>query len=125
MAQKLVTRTGTWFRYGDMQLGQGREQAREHPGEPGAVEEASRQNPGRWGRFDGNVQRVEDRYDLGGVGIHHHPEGMLAISRWLRGLGDATTGNCFFPLTQEPHMSRWPLFRITKMKVPPHRRQDR
>ncbi len=34
-AQKLVTRTGAWFRYGDMQLGQGREKTRdylkEHP----------------------------------------------------------------------------------------------
>lgn len=28
MAQKLVVRTGTWFRYGDLQLGQGRERAR-------------------------------------------------------------------------------------------------
>ena len=32
---KLVTRTGAWFRYGDMQLGQGREKTRdylkEHP----------------------------------------------------------------------------------------------
>jgi recombination protein RecA len=35
MAQKLVGRSGTWFRYGDLQLGQGRERARlylkEHP----------------------------------------------------------------------------------------------
>ena len=29
MNSKLVNRTGTWFRYGDMQLGQGREKARE------------------------------------------------------------------------------------------------
>jgi recombination protein RecA len=29
MTSKLVTRTGTWFRYGEMQLGQGREKARE------------------------------------------------------------------------------------------------
>ena len=29
MNAKLVNRTGTWFRYGDMQLGQGREKARE------------------------------------------------------------------------------------------------
>jgi recombination protein RecA len=29
MSNKLVARTGTWFRYGEMQLGQGREKARE------------------------------------------------------------------------------------------------
>jgi len=28
MAQKLITRTGAWFRYGDVQLGQGREKIR-------------------------------------------------------------------------------------------------
>ncbi len=30
MAQKLVTRTGAWFRYGEQQLGQGRERVREY-----------------------------------------------------------------------------------------------
>jgi recombination protein RecA len=29
MAEKLVTRTGAWFRYGDLQLGQGKEKARQ------------------------------------------------------------------------------------------------
>jgi recombination protein RecA len=29
MEQKLVTRTGAWFRYGDVQLGQGKEKARQ------------------------------------------------------------------------------------------------
>ena len=29
MEQKIVARTGAWFRYGDMQLGQGKEKARE------------------------------------------------------------------------------------------------
>ena len=29
MEQKLVTRTGAWFRYGDLQLGQGKEKARQ------------------------------------------------------------------------------------------------
>ncbi|MGW8258377.1 MAG: recombinase RecA, partial [Thermoguttaceae bacterium] len=29
MNNKLVARAGTWFRYGDLQLGQGREKARE------------------------------------------------------------------------------------------------
>jgi recombination protein RecA len=28
MEQKIVGRTGAWFRYGDMQLGQGKEKAR-------------------------------------------------------------------------------------------------
>ena len=38
--QKLVVRAGTWFRYGDLQLGQGRERAREHLREnPALVEE--------------------------------------------------------------------------------------
>jgi recombination protein RecA len=40
MNQKLVTRTGTWFRYGDKQLGQGREKVREYLKEnPDLVEE--------------------------------------------------------------------------------------
>jgi recombination protein RecA len=40
MAHKLVTRSGTWFRYGDKQLGQGREKAREYLKEdPTLVEE--------------------------------------------------------------------------------------
>jgi recombination protein RecA len=40
MAQKLVTRTGTWFRYGERQLGQGREKVREYLKEnPALVEE--------------------------------------------------------------------------------------
>ncbi|MHC4403974.1 MAG: recombinase RecA, partial [Planctomycetota bacterium] len=40
MAHKLVTRTGAWFRYGDQQLGQGREKVREYFKEtPGLVEE--------------------------------------------------------------------------------------
>ena len=30
VAQKLITRTGAWFRYGDLQLGQGREKTREY-----------------------------------------------------------------------------------------------
>ena len=40
MAQKLVTRTGAWFRYGDVQLGQGREKVRDYLKEnPKLVEE--------------------------------------------------------------------------------------
>jgi recombination protein RecA len=40
MAHKLVTRTGAWFRYGDQQLGQGREKVREYFKEnPSLVEE--------------------------------------------------------------------------------------
>jgi recombination protein RecA len=30
MNAKIVTRTGTWFRYGELQLGQGREKARDY-----------------------------------------------------------------------------------------------
>jgi len=40
MAERLVTRTGAWFRYGDQQLGQGRERVREYLKEnPALVEE--------------------------------------------------------------------------------------
>jgi len=40
MARKLITRTGAWFRYGDQQLGQGREKVREYLKEhPKLVEE--------------------------------------------------------------------------------------
>jgi recombination protein RecA len=40
MLQKLVTRTGAWFRYGDAQLGQGREKVRDYLKEnPKLVEE--------------------------------------------------------------------------------------
>ncbi len=31
MEKKIIARTGAWFRYGDMQLGQGKEKAREYP----------------------------------------------------------------------------------------------
>jgi recombination protein RecA len=30
MEQKIVARTGAWFRYGDLQLGQGKEKARDY-----------------------------------------------------------------------------------------------
>jgi recombination protein RecA len=40
MANKLIVRSGTWFRYGDLQLGQGRERARAYLEEnPALVEE--------------------------------------------------------------------------------------
>ena len=40
MAEKLITRTGAWFRYGEQQLGQGRERVREYFKEsPDLVEE--------------------------------------------------------------------------------------
>jgi recombination protein RecA len=40
MLQKIVTRTGAWFRYGDLQLGQGREKTRDYLREnPKLVEE--------------------------------------------------------------------------------------
>ena len=40
MAQKLITRTGAWFRYGELQLGQGREKVRTYLKEnPDLVEE--------------------------------------------------------------------------------------
>ncbi|HET6884367.1 MAG TPA: recombinase RecA [Pirellulales bacterium] len=40
MAHKLIVRSGTWFRYGDLQLGQGRERARAYLEEnPALVEE--------------------------------------------------------------------------------------
>lgn len=40
MSHKLVTRTGAWFRYGDLQLGQGREKVRDYLVEnPKLVEE--------------------------------------------------------------------------------------
>ena len=52
MAQKLVVRSGAWFRYGDVQLGQGREKTRGLPaGEPGADRRAAKQDHGcrrRW-----------------------------------------------------------------------------
>jgi recombination protein RecA len=44
MAQKLVTRTGAWFRYGELQLGQGREKVRDYLKEnPKLVEELKTQ----------------------------------------------------------------------------------
>jgi recombination protein RecA len=43
MEQKLVTRTGAWFRYGEQQLGQGREKVREYLKENPAVVEELRQ----------------------------------------------------------------------------------
>ena len=43
VAHKLVTRTGTWFRYGDLQIGQGRERARQYLKENPALTEELRE----------------------------------------------------------------------------------
>ena len=43
MEKKIVARTGAWFRYGDMQLGQGKEKAREYLKENAALTEEIRQ----------------------------------------------------------------------------------
>ena len=43
MANKLIVRTGTWFRYGDVQIGQGRERARAYLEENPAMVEELRQ----------------------------------------------------------------------------------
>jgi recombination protein RecA len=43
MANKLIVRSGTWFRYGDLQLGQGRERARAYLEENPALVEELRQ----------------------------------------------------------------------------------
>ncbi len=43
VAHKLVTRTGTWFRYGDLQIGQGRERARQYLKENPALAEELRE----------------------------------------------------------------------------------
>jgi len=43
MDQKLVTRTGAWFRYGEQQLGQGREKVRDYLKETPALVEELRQ----------------------------------------------------------------------------------
>ncbi|HYO23379.1 MAG TPA: recombinase RecA [Lacipirellulaceae bacterium] len=43
MEQKIVARTGAWFRYGDMQLGQGKEKARDFLKENPAVTEEIKQ----------------------------------------------------------------------------------
>jgi recombination protein RecA len=43
MERKLVARTGAWFRYGDMQLGQGKEKAREYLKENPQVAEEIKQ----------------------------------------------------------------------------------
>jgi recombination protein RecA len=43
MEKKIVARTGAWFRYGDMQLGQGKEKAREYLKENAAITEEIKQ----------------------------------------------------------------------------------
>jgi recombination protein RecA len=43
MEQKIVARTGAWFRYGDMQLGQGKEKARDFLKENPAITEEIKQ----------------------------------------------------------------------------------
>ena len=54
MDDKLVTRTGAWFRYGDVQLGQGREKAREFLKEnPEVTEELKQKILANRGLLDG------------------------------------------------------------------------
>ena len=73
MAQKLVTRTGAWFRYGDVQLGQGREKVRQYLKEnPKLVEElkekilaAGRCARGNCHRARRARRRIEDRRSPG------------------------------------------------------------
>ena len=43
MERKIVARTGAWFRYGDMQLGQGKEKARDYLKENPAITEEIKQ----------------------------------------------------------------------------------
>ncbi len=50
--QKVVTRTGAWFRYGDMQLGQGKEKARVFLKENPQVAEEIKQKILSVGGFD-------------------------------------------------------------------------
>ena len=65
MAQKLVTRTGAWFRYGDVQLGQGREKVRDYlQGESEAGRGVEGEDPG--GRRRSRPRR--DRRRAGGGG---------------------------------------------------------
>ena len=61
MAQKLVTRTGAWFRYGDAQLGQGREKVRDYLKEnPKLVERVEGEDSCR--RHDGRASRRGRRF---------------------------------------------------------------
>ena len=43
MTQKIVARTGAWFRYGDIQLGQGKEKSRNYLKENPALTEEIKQ----------------------------------------------------------------------------------
>ncbi len=57
MAQKLITRTGAWFRYGEQQLGQGRERVREYLKEnPDFVEELKEKILAALGYADGSPE---------------------------------------------------------------------
>jgi recombination protein RecA len=43
MERKIIARTGTWFRYGEQQLGQGKEKAREYLKENAALADEIKQ----------------------------------------------------------------------------------
>ena len=64
---KLVTRTGAWFRYGDMQLGQGREKTRdylkEHPELVEELREKLAATPRRGQRQVGSRRRQDEGDD--------------------------------------------------------------
>ena len=52
MEQKIVVRTGAWFRYGDLQLGQGKEKARLYLKENPKLAEEIKQKMLAAGGFD-------------------------------------------------------------------------
>jgi recombination protein RecA len=63
MLQKLITRTGAWFRYGDVQLGQGREKVRDYMKENPKMVEELREKIMAAGAIDGPAAIAADPDD--------------------------------------------------------------
>jgi recombination protein RecA len=69
MEKKFVARTGAWFRYGDMQLGQGKEKAREFlKANPEIAEEIKQKIMAAGGMDDMPVSKAVSSDDDGDAG---------------------------------------------------------
>jgi recombination protein RecA len=67
MEQKIIGRTGAWFRYGDLQLGQGKEKARLFLKENPKLAEEIKQKIMAAGSTDGLVKSAGSTEDSGGA----------------------------------------------------------
>jgi recombination protein RecA len=76
MAQRLIVRSGAWFRYGDVQLGQGRERVRQYLHEhPALTEELKNKILAQCGSGPPPIGGLAEAAARGGAGEGDHSDG--------------------------------------------------